>query len=152
VEAANALATFERFLAARGTATRSLDASSAVDAMIDFYVTVRAGDVDLADSGDTLLFQYGTYDWSGEESFEYDITRQFIITEVTDDDEAFLQLSLTLHYEPAEEARLLESGNEWCEGRDGVSAFRDAIRTNPATAYALHSTPTRIELDIDRAG
>jgi hypothetical protein len=48
---------------ARGAQLSTLDAAFAVDAMIEFYVDVRADDVRLDDDGDMFLFQWGTWDW-----------------------------------------------------------------------------------------
>jgi hypothetical protein len=61
VRAVEAQTAFEEFLVARGIRPSTLDAASAVDAVIEFYVNVRADDLR------------------------------------PDDDDAFLQLHLTLH-------------------------------------------------------
>lgn len=46
---------------------------------------------------DMLLFQPGTFDWTGKgENFEFNLTRQF----ESPNDDKFLQLSLTLFYDP----------------------------------------------------
>jgi hypothetical protein len=51
-----------------------------------------------------LSFQWSSYGWGEGSSFEYNLTRQLIINSGVDrDDDAFWQLSLTLHFEPGSE-------------------------------------------------
>lgn len=157
MRAADGRRAFEELLAAREIDIRLLDAASAVEAMLDFYLDVRADDVNVHEDGDMLLFQWGID--SG--SFQYDITRQFISGAGCDDD-AFRQLSLTLHYDADARAEGIGTGNRWCRrpqsadsdtvrpafGDIGVEAFRDYIAASPATAYAGERPPRRVEISF----
>lgn len=151
----DAKAEFDRFMADRGWRVESLDATSAVELMTEFYLVVRAEDVDPAEDGDMLLLQWGDY---GRDSFQYDITRQ-LITNGSCDDDAFLQLSLTLHFEPD---ATIHGGNRWCRrpvermsetpqppyGDSDVAKFRAFMRAAPAAKYVEGKTPFRVTLQI----
>lgn len=149
---------FEELLAARELDTRRLDPGTAIEAMLDFYRDIRAEDVNVHEDGDMLLFQWGVY---GGSSFQYDITRQFI-SGAGCDDNAYHQLSLTLHYDAGLAAEAIGSGNRWCQrpqaadvgtvwrlvGDIGIDAFQDFIATSPATAYAKARPTRRVELSF----
>lgn len=139
-----ACSTFENHLQTKGLALDQLDASSAVDATLEFYRDERADDVDLDEDGDMLLFQWGTY---GGASFQYDLTRQLIGVAGCDDDN-FVQLNLTLHFDNDAEASAIEQGNFWCKrpGDAEVQEFRARIDLTAATAYATNRVPRRVEL------
>jgi hypothetical protein len=145
---------FEEQLASRRKTLDTIDASSAVQLMIDFYVAVRTDDVDLENGGDMLLFQWGVHDWGGGPSFEYDVTRQLIgeVVDENDADDAFWQLSLTLHFVATREAQAIGSGEHWCARLDGVDEFRNFIRDCAATALARRGAPQRVELSFEPAG
>jgi hypothetical protein len=122
--------------------------------MLDFYRSVRADDVDLSSDGDMLLIQWGTWDWGDGPSFQYDITRQFItdVDDPDDADDAFWQLSLTLHFEPSNSFVAIGSGERWCHSLDEVDDLAQFIADEPATSAAQRSTPSRVELKFGPAG
>ena len=153
MKVADALTEFRDHLTNRRLDVDGLDASSAVDAMLGFYVDVRADDVNLDDDGDMLLFQWGIYDWGDGPSFQYDITRQ-LITESPHqgDDDAFWQLSLMLHF-PAEPAtRALGGGERWCSRPADTAAFRTFIGDGEVAAAVRGHRPMRVELRFGPAG
>jgi hypothetical protein len=61
-----------------------------------------------------------------------------------DDDDAFLQLHLTLHFEVSDATARLGSGERWCSRPDDVEAFRESIAQSPPTAYVSQARPTRV--------
>lgn len=75
---------------------------------------------------DKLLFQWGAYDWGAGKYFELNITRQFIESELEDDD-AISQLSLTFKYEPTAALLALEPGNCWSDERFDAPTFQDFV-------------------------
>lgn len=147
-----------------------LDAESAIAVMIDFYLGTRAEDVDVEADGDMLLFQWSARDhfvdgrgqvYKDAPLFEYNITRQFIGASCEDD--AFLQLSLTLYYEV--EGTIdgaPERGNRWCHrpveerstpvwssvGDIAVGTFREFIRFSAAREYVATRELRRVELEL----
>ena len=149
-----ALRRFEEFVVARGNRVADLDARDAVDAMLAFYLVVRGEDVDLESDGDMLLFQWGTYDWGEGTSFQYEVTRQFIVDSAEgSDDEAFWHLSLTLHLVPTPDTEalalrrpvvLLASG---CRSIPALHMTRLLRRCTPVTI-----PPIRVELVFGPAG
>ena len=159
VRSADALLAFERLLASRGLSPQDLDAVSAVDAMLHFYLETRFADVEANDDSDMLLFQWGTFD-SGS-SFYYDTTRQ-LITMGSCDDDAMSHLSLVLHFDADRDALDIRPSNRWCRrpvedspeelrwpnGDGGVSTFREFIRHSPATEYVRGRTPRAVRLDF----
>lgn len=159
VRSTDALLAFERLLADRGLSPQDLDAVSAVDAMLHFYLKTRFVDVEADDDSDMLLFQWGTFD-SGS-SFYYDITRQ-LITMGSCDDDAMSHLSLVLDYDADRDALDIRPSNRWCRrpmeespeelqwpnGDGGVSTFREFIRDSPATEYVRGRTPRAVRLQF----
>jgi hypothetical protein len=163
---ADALAAFRQYLEAGGLTAEDLDAPSAVTAMLGFYATERASDVDMDPDADMILFQWGTFDWGSGPAFEYDITRQLCIEidydalinsddDEEDDDEDDLgegiwQLHLTVYFRPDEENARLGSGERWLERPDGIGEFARWIAGLPATAYCASRRPLRTALVWDQ--
>ncbi len=150
---ADAQRVFQDRLSTQGLRVQELNARTVVESMLAFYVDVRAEDVDVVEGGDTLLFQWGSYDWGERPSFDYDLTRQFIINSGVDyDDDAFWQLSLTIHFDPGSETDAIGRGERWCEHPAEADDVRSFIEASAATAYARRSSPASVELRFEQAG
>jgi len=157
MDAREALVAFEGLLVRRGLTTDDLDAVTAVEAMLEFYLGTRFRDVDSDEEGDMLLFEWATFN-SGS-SFSYQITRQ-LITNGSCDDDAFSQLSLTLKYDADADAQTIRSGGRWCmrpveESLDGIQSqhaevdvarFREFIRNSAATDYVRGRKPREVTI------
>ncbi len=141
---------FERYLSQRGGDLRALGPSSGIDAMLRFYRDVRVRDCNLAQDGDMLLFQWGTYDWGHGEYFEFDITRQFIVGPGEDGD--IWQLSLTFKFTPDDTLRALDSGNRWCNSPQQMEEFTSFLRGTAAYAAVAERRPVSVGLDYGCAG
>ena len=71
---------FRKFLAAKGLVAGSLTFAEGLDQMTSFYTRQDVEGVLPDTDGDMLLFQWGTYDWTGTgPAFQLNLTRQFII-------------------------------------------------------------------------
>jgi hypothetical protein len=93
------------------------------------------------------------YDWGDGPSFEYDVTRQFIINrEVDHDDDAVWQLSLTVHFEPGSETNAIGRGERWCEHPTEFDDLRNFLAASPAAIYARGLSPHLTELSFQQAG
>jgi hypothetical protein len=155
--ARNALDQFNNWISQAGVSLKQLSASDAIDRMVNFYVQVRADDCELEADGDMLLFQWGVYNWGTGEFFEYNITRQFIVSEIHEDDQEewtddFIgQLSLTLKYAPSSELRNMASGNRWCRHPNEIADFVAFIDQHEATAKMRNLTVEAIELTFGNA-
>lgn len=146
MKSGDAMHEFERLLHARGASIDKLSVCDGVDAMIEFYRTIRADDCAIESDGDMLLFQWGTYDWGHGDRFELDLTRQLIRDGAEDDD--IWQLSLTFVFPP----NPITNGNRWCASPDGLDEFANFVRTHAAYVSASQSTPVRVELDFEATG
>lgn len=139
MKAIQALEGFRNFIEQSGQSINQLTPEFAIDLMVDFYSQNRAEDVNLNRDGDMLLFEWGTYDWGSGESFTYNITRQFIFPETfqendsTWEEDVFWQLTLSLVFDPADELRLLNSGEKWCEAPSDTDDFRSFISSCEVT-------------------
>lgn len=113
--------------------------------MFAFYEAVKPEGCG-GESGDMLLFQWGTYDWGTGRHFGLNITRQFI-EESLQDDGAISQLSLTFRFDPSAELVAFGDGNRWCGGPREVLAVKEfALASAPCIALADRAAET-VELD-----
>lgn len=118
----------------------------AMDAMLAFYSQQRADNVVIEDDGDMLLYEWGLFSFSGPESFQLGLTRQFI---ETDEDEPY-QLRLTLHFVPTDSLRRLKGGSNWCHSPEELPAFRQFVEDSEAFRAIADSKPSRVEVCFDR--
>lgn len=151
---------FLAFISADNASLDSLSPLSAVELMAGFYAQVRADDCALEHDGDMLLFQWGTYDWGNGELFEYNITRQFILSpsleafnaeEDYGDDGWIGQLALTLKYHPSAALRNVAAGNRWCAHPDELSDFVTFIQNCEATTQVAGQPIAVTELTFNNA-
>ena len=54
---------------------------------MQYFAAIAVEDVEVEVEGDLILAQHGTYRWNGDEFFEVDLARQFILLPEGDDDE-----------------------------------------------------------------
>lgn len=146
------LEAFEKALCARKTALADLTPEQGIAAMLGFYRDVRIEDCrDLADDGDMLLYQWGTYEREGGECFELDLTRQLIAPDEAEDDGAIWQLSLTFSFARDSELEALGEGNDWCHAPVELVQFEAALRASKPFRAAIARRPSRVELDFEDA-
>ena len=118
----------------------------ALDTMFAFYAEQRADDVAIDEDGDMLLYEWGVYGFTGPESFQLGITRQFI---VTGEDEPY-QLHLTLHFAPTDALRQLKSDSEWCHSPDELPAFRQSVESSAPFRAVADAKSSRVELRFEQ--
>ena len=135
-----------------GLELSSLSPTDGITAMLDFYASERAEGCPLETDSDMLLYQYGTYGGYGGEakSFEFDITRQFIMGEGEDDD--IWQLSLTYKFAPSEPLEEAGSKSLWCDSPAGLPGFREFIVSSPAYAAVRETSGAKATLEYGSAG
>ena len=122
---------FEQFVAGSGRTVADLDPQNAAHLMLEFYRQVRAEDCDVNADGDMVLFQWGVSACEGEQTFHYDITRQFIAPGDEDED-GMSQLSLTVHFPATAELRGFE-GEQSCSSPDKADELEQFIRGHEVT-------------------
>ena len=127
----------------------SLTPTQGIRLMLDFYRDIRADGCELDADGDMLLFQWGTYDFTGERSFQFDITRQFTIAEPEDedDDSAMSQRSFTFHFAPSPQLDALKNGNRWCMSPDELEDFEPFITDSDAHLAIASARAAKVTLE-----
>lgn len=126
------------FAAAKGIELNASTPREGIDSMLEFHKAVPCENC----AEDTLLYQWGSYDWGAGKYFELNITRQFIEAGLEGDD-AISQLSLTYKYKPSIESERLDSGNGWS---DGPEEFRQSILASPAFLMVADIKADQVEL------
>lgn len=126
---------FALFAASKNLSISRCTPRQGVELMFSFFQSVKPVGCD-GESGDMLLFQWGTYDWGTGRHFGLNITRQFIEASRQDDD-AISQLSLTFRFDPSAELEALGDGSRWCDGPNEVVAVKEfALSSAPCMAVA----------------
>jgi hypothetical protein len=93
---------------------------------------------------DGLLYQLGTYSFSGEPRFHLDFTRQFALP----DDDEYLQFHCDLQFTATAELQALGSHDEWWwpdEERD-LTAWAMDVASRPEWALLASRTPLTTEI------
>ena len=146
--------TLGRLIRSRVGDISALDAAIALDLMLAWYQSDRADDaLPLAEDGDMLLFQWGTYDWGQGPSLHYNFTRQFILDEREDEDEAIWQVSVVFHFPPRRgDVGDWSSGETWATRPSELESFRNFVEGCEITKVIRYLTPTRIEVKFQQAG
>lgn len=113
-----------------------------ISGMIKFYQMERVKKCDITNDGDMLLFEWGTYSFTGQKEFQINITRQFILSR---EDEPY-QLSLRFTFPINERNQSWNAGSFWCHGPEEVHAFLSQIENNLAFHEMRQQKATRVEL------
>ncbi len=113
---------------------------------IDYYRDVEFNEVNKKADGDMLLFQYGIYDWEGEQYFQINFTRQFY--EVYEDGHQIYQLEVTFYYLSDDLSDVL-SFNKWSSECFDLDEFQDVIVKSVGFEKAINKISIRKEVGID---
>ena len=90
---------------------------------------------------DLLLFQTGNFNFTGEKLFHFDLVRQFQFL----DDEEYVQLHLTVLYEPSAKTGLLKKIH-WGQPEGGT--FFQTVRNSLAYQTVNDMPIVRVDIDI----
>lgn len=143
-------AIFEAFVKADGGDIATTAPSEGIRWMLEFYRQIRAEEVaGLDHNGDTLLFEWGTFDWGKGSRFEISISRQFIDASATGDD-AISQLRLIYYFAPNPELSEIKNGERWCDQPKWLSDLELFIRKNGAYQTIAMYPPQNVELIYTR--
>ncbi|MDZ4401500.1 hypothetical protein [Prosthecobacter sp.] len=142
---ADSAAKFQDSVNASGMTVEGLDAAKALARMLAFYHDVRAENCIQDEEGDTLLFQWSTYDQGQGPNFQLELTRQFI--EPGDEDEdGMSQLSLTLQYASTDGLLTLGKGGHQCGSPAGLAVFEAAVLASQAYRAVTPLKPQKVSL------
>jgi len=143
---------FENRLRSRGLESSRLSPDVGFAEMFAFYRDARPDDCVPVDSdGDMLLYQWGTYDWGQGKYFNLNLTRQFIV-EGLEDDDAIFQLGLTFLYEPSPVLEALKQGNRWCHSPSELREFEQFVFSSSAYLTSLGLSPAKAKLLYENVG
>ena len=104
---------FHEFLTAHRVDLADLTPETGINLALSFY-RAEQSDVQAVNAA-TLLYQWGAHDWGKGEFFNIDISRQFKLDEIGED-ESIWQLSLTFKMELALTSQT--TGVEWPNGNN----------------------------------
>lgn len=142
---------FEQRIKQVATDLSALTLMKGIQLALDFYKDVRADGCALDADGDMLLFQWGTYDQSQGRTFQFDITRQFIVSK-GDEDAAISQLSFRFYFAPSASSDAIKGGNRWCSTPDELKEFEAFIVGSVAYRAVEASLPSQVTLRYSTAG
>jgi hypothetical protein len=144
----------EKRIQQSGIAINALKPAQGIRLMLDFYKDARADGCELDEDGDMLLFQWGTYDWGQGRTFQFGVTRQFIVSHSDDEDgdNAISQLSFQFHFAPSTEFDAIKSGSRWCHTSDRLADFEAFIVGSDAYRMVQDLQPSKVTLDYGIAG
>lgn len=136
---------FERHAARRIDV--SLSPEDSISLMNSFLKSVKYPTEGSTKYDDTLLFEYGVFDWGQGESFDLKITRQVVFggANPADADDHIVQISITHRYEPGP-FRPLAIMTQWgCDLPVGQGMAQFAEST-PGYRLALQRQPREVTL------
>ncbi|MEL7123371.1 MAG: hypothetical protein AAFO07_28245 [Bacteroidota bacterium] len=120
--------------------------SEALDRFISFFKKYKVKTELEHEEEDMLLYQYGTYDWTGKGgNYEFNLTRQFAIP----NDDEFMQLSLTLFYKP-EIVGEIEADNSWSTNFKDLDEWTDHVKSTIGYKKVDGIKPDKIEIELLR--
>jgi hypothetical protein len=115
----------------------SMSAPVAWDLFMDFAEVLFT--VPAIPDADGLLYQFGTYAFTGTPRFHFDLVRQFAVT----DSDEYVQAHLELLFEPADDLKALKAHDEWF-WRGGSSSLHDwseSVRRRPEWLVLVDRVP-----------
>lgn len=145
----HALSEFNKFLRGREDGSLAKPGDGFAQ-MLTFYADVRFEDTNLAEDGDMLLFQWGTYDWGNGRFFNAALTRQLIRGAGEDSD--IWQLHLTYRFAPSDAFAGLGAGNRWCAHPAQLASFKEFVMNHPVTDAVGTRVDAERELYFECAG
>ena len=131
---------FAEIISALSNDINELLPEDGISGMIKFYQNDEVEQCRSNKDNDMLLYQYGTYGFSGVPEFQINITRQLIIDH---EDEPY-QLQLTFYY-PKELGIDISAFNLWWNDKMGISQFIYKVNETPAYKKCHSKRPIRVE-------
>jgi hypothetical protein len=125
----------------------ALSPKEGIDLMSSFLHTVKYKHDTSTRYGDTLLFEYGVYDWGQGENFDLKITRQIVFESPSsmDADDYIIQFSLTFKYAP-DPFRHLVPVTQWASDLPGSQTIESLALASQGYAIASTMQARQIEL------
>ena len=121
------------------TAAGTLTPRSLLPLFIEAFEASSVPGCDRVDDGDALLAQWGAYHFGGALEYQFDLTRQFIVTVM--EDGPMTHLKATFYYDPRE-IPPVNAGNIWSFAHAELLSFREAVE-GQAGFQAVADLPAR---------
>lgn len=102
----------------------------------------------VADDGDVLMYQWGTFDWGDSPHFLVELTRQFVESGVPEDD-AISQLSLTFRFPSTPQLSDLGEGNRWFDQGEALQEIETEVRSHPGFVAVNSERPVDVIVKHD---
>lgn len=109
--------------------------------MIDEIVNVFEKMCQIPVENDMILFETGTFDFTGENLFYFSLVRQF-----PNDEEEYFQIHVDILYQPTSKNEAFQEA-VWNDDLD--ENIFDYIRNSQAFNYAINDEYVRVEIYID---
>ena len=103
-------------------------------------------------ASDGLLFQAGTYSFTGSEKYTVGFVRQFEVVDEDNEFEYYVQLQCEFLYEPNADLRALGSYNLWCFPSDGdsIDDWVGAVEARIEFQTAQRLAPTSVTVEQEQ--
>lgn len=121
------------------TLKASIQDAMTLDEMIDAFA--KMCEISVGDP-DSLLFEVGNFDFSGEKMFHFDLVRQF---QFLDPDE-YVQLHLDFLYKPDPKTKLLFKF-KWCDPAD--DSFFQMVRSSLAYKVVKNMPIAKVDIHVE---
>ena len=138
---------FRGYIKNKGKNLNNVTISEMVELVLSFYISKKAQGVENDPDSDMLLYQWGVFDWGQGENFEFDVTRQFIMSGALGDGE-IVQLRCTGLFDPIDELRSIRVDNRWCDSCGNVEDFKKYIQSSEAYILLNNMKPKIINIDV----
>jgi hypothetical protein len=125
----------------------SLSPEEAISRMSAFLKSVRYATEGSTKYDDTLLFEYGVFDWGRGENFDLKITRQIVFggAAPADADDHIVQISITHRYDP-EPFRSFAIMTQWGCDLPATQGIAEFAASSPGYKLALQLKPREVTL------
>ncbi len=123
---------------------KELDLSDGLKIFEKFYRNYRFENCDITEDDDMLLYEWGSYTWSGN-LFQISLGRQFIISDEEGDD-WIKQLHLIFFY-PVGTFEEGINGNQWFSNPNEADSIQKFIFDNKSFTELLNKIPVKVEID-----
>ncbi len=121
-----------------------LTASAALDSLIAFATVPFR--VSRGPESDGLLYQYGTYTFTGEPRFHLDLTMQFAVA----GEDEYLQFHCDVQFAPTRDLTELGQHSEWWFADVGLlEEWASSVRARPEWPVLDALTPFTVQVSLD---
>jgi hypothetical protein len=136
---------FRQLLSSRGMTSANMVADTAWQTLVDFANIRFATGPQPASDG--LLYEYGTYRFTGRSMFTLDLVRQFETVDEGGEHDHFVQFHCELRYEPEPALDALGAFDSWWFPDQGLlEEWTSEINSRPEWTVLATKVPSEVEI------